>query len=72
MYADEIVLVSKSRIEMQIFLERLNVYCNKWLSNVNIDKTNMTICNKNGKMLKEQNSFEYQLPIKYKNRNTII
>lgn len=51
--AYDIVLVSKSRSGTQTLLERLDVYCNKWLLNVNIEKTKIIICNKNGKMLKE-------------------
>ena len=54
MYADDIVLISKSRNGMQTLLNRLEVYCKKWLLEVNIKKTKMMICNKGGKMLKHQ------------------
>ena len=39
MYADDLVLMSRSESGLQILLNRLGEYCRKWRMEVNIEKT---------------------------------
>ena len=39
MYADDLVLLSRSESGLQILLNRLGEYCRKWRMEVNIEKT---------------------------------
>ena len=43
MYADDLVLISKSKEGLQAQLDALNVYCDEWELNINIDKTKIMI-----------------------------
>ena len=52
MYADDIVLLSTSKQGMQNSLDKLQEYCKTWLLKINLDKTNILICNKSGRFLK--------------------
>ena len=45
MYADDIVLLSKSAKGLQTLLCRLEDFCNKWNLKVNINKTKIIIFN---------------------------
>lgn len=45
LYADDIVLMSRSRHGLQQCLDGLQDYCNKWKLKVNIDKTKVMIFN---------------------------
>ena len=55
MYADDIVLLSKSAKGLQTLLCRLEDVCNKWNLKVNINKTKIIIFNKAGRVLKGHN-----------------
>ena len=59
MYADDIVLLSKSAKGLQTLLCRLEDFCNKWNLKVNINKTKIIIFNKAGRVLKGYN-FTYE------------
>lgn len=51
MFADDLVLLSKSARGLQTCLERLYHYCSKWSLKVNLSKTKVIIFNKAGKLL---------------------
>ena len=53
MYADDIVLLSKSSNGLQQKLNCLENFCNDWCLDVNISKTKVLIFNKAGRHLKE-------------------
>ena len=55
MYADDIVLLSKSAKVLQTLLCRLEDVCNKWNLKVNINKTKIIIFNKAGRVPKGHN-----------------
>ena len=55
MYADDIVLLSKTAKGLQTLLCRLENFCNKWNLKVNINKTKIIIFNKAGRVLKGHN-----------------
>ena len=57
MYADDIVLLSKTTKELQLLLHKLEDFCIKWNLKVNIDKTKIIIFNKSGRVLKGYNFF---------------
>jgi hypothetical protein len=52
LYADDLVLVSKTKEGLQNCLNKLHDYVNKWNLEVNINKTNVVIFQKYGKKLK--------------------
>lgn len=70
MYADDLVLVSKSAAGLQTCLDRLQNYCDKWDLTVNLDKTNIMIFNKSGRVLKgytfKYNNHEVEIIDNYK------
>ena len=51
LYADDLVLLSKTREGLQKQLHNLDEYCKKWSLKINLSKTKILIFNKNGKML---------------------
>ena len=53
MYADDIVLLSKSSNGLLQILNCLETFCNDWCLDVNISKTKVLISNKAGRHLKE-------------------
>ncbi len=52
MYADDIVLLSKSENGLQRAIDKLNNYCNTWDLKVNTVKTKVLVFNKGGKVCK--------------------
>ena len=52
MYADDLVILSKSAQGLQQALDNLNNYCLKWKLSVNINKSNVMIFNKKGHLIK--------------------
>ncbi len=52
MFADDLVLLSKSASGLQTCLDNLNSYCNQWGLKVNLNKTKVVIFNKTGRLLK--------------------
>jgi hypothetical protein len=50
MFADDLVLVSKSASGLQTALNNLSNYCNKWGLTVNLKKTKVIIFNKGGRL----------------------
>ena len=57
MYADDLVLISKSKGGLQAQLDALNVYCDEWELNINIDKTKIMIIS--NKSQNDDNMFPY-------------
>ena len=55
MYADDIVLLSKTAKGLQTLLCRLEDFCNKWNLKVNVNKTKIIIFNKAGRVQKGHN-----------------
>ena len=55
LYADDIVLLSKTANGLQTLLCRLEEFCTKWNLRVNLDKTKIIIFNKAGRVLKGHN-----------------
>ena len=49
MYADDLLILSKSEVGLQNCLKNLNSYTKKWKINVNLDKTKIMVFNKNGR-----------------------
>lgn len=58
MYADDLVIMSKSSSGLQNALDKLHDYCSKWKLSVNINKTKIMIFNKRGHTLSKY-SFTY-------------
>ena len=50
LYADDIVIFSESATGLQNGLNILHDYCNKWKLSVNIDKSNVIIFRKGGRI----------------------
>ena len=57
MYADDIILLSKSVKGLQEKFDILNAYCKDWCLTVNTSKTKILIFNKAGRLIKH--SFRY-------------
>ncbi len=53
MYADDLVIISKSAQGLQHALDNLHSYCLKWKLSVNIQKSNVMIFNKKGHIIKK-------------------
>jgi hypothetical protein len=53
MYADDIILLSKSAKGLQEKLDILNTYCKDWCLTVNTSKTKIIIFNKAGRLIKQ-------------------
>jgi len=52
LFADDVVLLSKTEQGMQTCLNRLQEYCKNWCLELNTEKTKIIIFNKSGKILK--------------------
>ncbi len=59
LFADDLVIVSKTATGLQTSLNKLEKYCSKWNLYVNIAKTNVVIFNKSGKLLNKKHQFFY-------------
>ena len=59
LYADDTILLAESPEELQLALNGLHKYCNKWSLSVNLDKTKIVIFSKKTKVLCESNCFLY-------------
>ena len=59
MYADDIILLSKSAkgLQEKLDIHVLNIYCKDWCLTVNTSKTKILIFNKAGRLIKH--SFRY-------------
>ena len=53
MYADDLVLISRSEIGLQGLIDKLSGYCKRWKMEVNIDKTKVIKFSGNGHTLKK-------------------
>ena len=51
LYADDLILISESEFGLQKCLDKLYTYCEKWNLAVNLDKTNVMVFNKSGRIL---------------------
>ena len=58
LYADDLIILSESSDGLQCALDKLHQYCLKWKLIVNIDKSNIMIFNKAGRLL-ENSTFTY-------------
>ena len=67
MYADDLVLMSKSAEGLQICLNKLNQYCNKWRLEVNLKKTKIMIFNQTGQLMKKHKFFYHDTPLEITN-----
>ena len=60
MYADDVILLSKSDMGLQRCLEKLESYRERWCLDINIDKTKTIIFNKTGKLLPYKYYFNWE------------
>ena len=51
LYADDLVLLSKSKNGLQIAINSVQTYCNNWKLEVNVSKSKVMIFNKSGKTI---------------------
>ena len=58
MYADDLVLLSSTSQGLQQKLNCLSQYCNEWCLKVNLNKTNILIFNKSGKLTNEKFTYK--------------
>jgi hypothetical protein len=54
MFADDIVLLSENADGLQLAMNKLNAYTEKWRLKINIEKSKLMIFNKTGRLLKEK------------------
>ena len=54
MFADDLVLLSLSKSELQLNINKLHDYCRKWRLKINIAKTKIMEFNKSGKICHEK------------------
>ena len=54
MFADDAVLISESAEGLQHALDKIKEFSDKWLLNINTEKTKVMIFNKSGKLLKDK------------------
>jgi len=53
LYADDLVLISKSKNGLQNCLNKLSKYCQEWQMEVNLEKTKIMIMSKSGRKIKD-------------------
>ena len=58
LYADDVVLFSSSAAGLQQRLNSLSKFCKDWCLDVNVDKTNVLVFNKAGRLSKEKFYFD--------------
>ena len=63
LYADDMVLLSESQSGLQMCLNKLNSYCQKWKLTVNTEKTKIMIFNKGGRIIKKSNFLYNNSPL---------
>ena len=49
LFVDDMVLVANNEEELQHLVEKVKVYCDKWLLEVNVNKTKVVVVSKDGK-----------------------
>ena len=54
MYADDLVIFSKSAHGLQKSIDRLSSYCDTWKLNINLDKTKVMLFQSNGNTISLQ------------------
>ena len=54
LFADDVVIMSETAEGLQGCLDKLKVYSDQWLLDINTDKTKVMIFNKSGKLIKGQ------------------
>ena len=52
LFADDVVILSKTESGLQRSLNLIETYCKKWCLELNVDKTKVLIFNKSGKLIK--------------------
>lgn len=63
MFADDLVLISESSTGLQMCLNKLEQYCDKWGLTVNLNKTKVMIFNKTGKVLNKYKFYYKNVPV---------
>ena len=67
LYADDIVLISEDKLELQTMLDHVHTWCKKWLMAVNLDKTKIVHFRKKRKP-RSNYAFKYgDIDVKYTN-----
>ena len=57
LYADDVILLSQSKVGLQNCLKKLKNYCADWCLDVNLDKTKVLVFNKACKLYKHKFKF---------------
>ena len=60
MYADDIVILTKNKSDLQCSLDKLHDYCQKWKLTVNLTKTKIIIFNVRGRFMKNVFTYGHQ------------
>ena len=68
MFADDLVLLSKSATGLQTCLDNLHNYCSQWDLTVNLTKTKVIVFNKTGKLLQNFHFYYNQQEIEITRR----
>ena len=61
LYADDLILISKSKTGLQNALNKLAIFCKEWDMELNTKKTKIVIFNKGSRLLKETFTFNDEL-----------
>lgn len=61
MYADDLVLLSSTSQGLQQKLICLSQYCNEWYLKVNLNKTNILVFNKSGKLINDKFTYKNEV-----------
>lgn len=72
MYADDLIILSESASGLQCALDKLQSYCMKWKLLVNIDKSNVMIFNKSGRIIDKYRFTYDNFVIKITNEYTYL
>ena len=52
-YADDLIIMSTSRDDLQKCLDNLAIYCEKWKLDLNTKKTKIVLFNRQGSVIKK-------------------
>jgi hypothetical protein len=72
-YADDLILLSESRVGMQTCLDSLHEYCRRWKLDINTDKSKVMTINKQGGRKKVMTTLTFgDTPLEYVNNYTYL
>ena len=54
LFADDMIIMSKSKVGLQNCLDKVSEYCESWKLNINVAKTKVMIMNRGGRMFKDE------------------